>query len=387
MKRVRGYPGVSEAHLAVALNYSNTHLLGPPVCQELISLVEHMYTEEEAQIVRHVKPMRVRTAVAISGKSGRPYDEVKRVLDRLAHERHVILSFGKGDRERYLILPLVPGTFEMTMMRPDPDTVTDWNRRFASLFEELFSTGYITEYMKKPTDSVRYLPVGEVIPSLPQALPSDRLEVILDRYDHFGIAACQCRLLQKLNGNDCGRMLEVCTVVGDYVPTMVERGFLKSVSKKDVLAIKAAAEKEGLVTWMVNEESGKYTSALCSCCGCCCGALRTVTEFNAPGLIAPPHFMPRIDEEKCTLCESCAQVCPMGALIMTGEGDESRLIHKTERCIGCGLCAVACPTDALEMREVPDYRKPPSGWGTYFARYFPAVISNWYGVWSSRRRG
>ncbi len=171
MKRVRGYPGVSEAHLAVALNYSNTHLLGPPVCRELISLVEHMYTEEEAEIVQHVKPMRVRTAVAISGKSGRPYDEVKGVLDRLAHERHVILSFGKGDRERYLILPLVPGTFEMTLMRPDPDTVTDWNRRFASLFEELFSTGYITEYMKKPTDSVRYLPVGEVIPSLRRPSP------------------------------------------------------------------------------------------------------------------------------------------------------------------------------------------------------------------------
>ena len=387
MKEVVGYPGVSDAHRAVARNYSSTLLLGPPICQELMSLVEHMFTVKEAEVVRQVKPMRARTAAAISGKSGLPDDEVKQVLDRLARERHVILSFGKGDRERYLVLPLAPGTFEMTLMRPDPDTVTDWNRRFASLFEALFSTGYIKEYIKKPTDSVRYLPVGEVIPSLPQALPSDRLEVILDRYQHFGIGACQCRLMQKLNGEGCGRMLEVCTVVGEYVPEMVQRGFLKSASKKDVLEAKAAAEKEGLVTWMVNEESGKYTSALCSCCGCCCGALRTVTEFNAPGFIAPPHFMPQIDRRECTLCEKCVDVCPMGALVIMGQDEGRRLSHKPERCIGCGLCAVACPTDVLRMREAPDYRKPPGGWGAYLARYSPAYVSNWYRVWSSRRRG
>ena len=164
-----------------------------------------------------------------------------------------------------------------------------------------------------------------------------------------------------LTGEGCGRMLEVCTIVGEYVPAMIQRGFIKSASKRDVIEVKAAAEREGLVTWMVNEESGKYTSGLCSCCGCCCNALRTVTQLNAPGLIAPPHFVPDIDRSQCTLCEKCVKACPMGALVCSGTGDGKTLVYKAERCIGCGLCAVSCDANALTMVEAPDYRKPPGG--------------------------
>lgn len=182
-------------------------------------------------------------------------------------------------------------------------------------------------------------------------------------------------------------MLETCTVVGDLVPVMVQKGFLKQASKEDVLEVKAAAEKEGLVTWMVNEESGKYTSALCSCCGCCCAALRTVSEFNVPGFIAPPHFVPAIDRESCTLCEKCVEVCPMGALVIIGEKKERVLRYRPERCIGCGLCAVACNSGSITMKEAPNYKKPPSGWPAYVAKYLPSYAVNMLRMWASRLRG
>jgi len=46
MRRLGDYPGVSRAHLDVAKSYSSPLLLGPPICDEFIALVEHMYTGE-----------------------------------------------------------------------------------------------------------------------------------------------------------------------------------------------------------------------------------------------------------------------------------------------------------------------------------------------------
>jgi len=46
------------------------------------------------------------------------------------------------------------------------------------------------------------------------ALPSDRLEIIAERFDDFAIGACQCRLTKEIVGEGCGRSLEVCAVMG-----------------------------------------------------------------------------------------------------------------------------------------------------------------------------
>lgn len=73
------------------------------------------------------------------------------------------------------------GAFMNVVIRSSPDSATAWHKRFAELYEGLYETGYLAEYMKKPIDAVRYLPVGEFIRNEPMALPSDRLEVILER--------------------------------------------------------------------------------------------------------------------------------------------------------------------------------------------------------------
>lgn len=342
----------------------------------LVALVQHMYTEEEAEVLRHLKPWRARKAASIAGASGIPLDEVEAVLHTLAHEKYVIGSYGQGDTERFALLPIVPGAFESALIRISPDSVTPWHRRFAELYEELVATGYHLDYFKKPLNAVRYLPVGESIQNEAMAYPSDRLEAILERYKDFAVGVCQCRLSKQLTGGGCGRMLETCTVMGDLAPLMVEQGRMRAASMKEVLEIKGAAEKEGLVTWMMNEDSGKFTNASCSCCGCCCGALRTITEFNSPGFIARPHFMPMVEGADCTLCGKCSAVCPMKAFILEGEGEEKRLVHRRERCIGCGLCAVACPKASLAMRPAPGSRKTPGGWPSYLARYAPRYLRN-----------
>jgi Pyruvate/2-oxoacid:ferredoxin oxidoreductase delta subunit len=181
-------------------------------------------------------------------------------------------------------------------------------------------------------------------------------------------------------------MLETCTVMGDFASVLVKEGRMRQASRKDVLETKAAAEKEGLVTWMMADDGTKLFRSSCSCCGDCCGALRQVTQFNSPGFVAPPHFMPGIDLDACTYCGKCAKVCPMGAMEVSGEGAKKVHTHKPERCIGCGLCAVACDKVALALREVPGYREPPRSFLSYVLKDGRNYAINSFKVWRERRR-
>lgn len=74
---------------------------------------------------------------------------------------------------------------------------------------------------------------------------------------------------------------------------------------------------------------------------------------DAPAEIALPKHAPFgeviVDAEKCTLCMSCAGVCPASA-VWAG-GDSPRLSFVEENCLQCGLCETACPEDAIQLHS------------------------------------
>jgi hypothetical protein len=239
-KKISDYPGVPAPYLEVAKIYSNPLLMGPPICDELIALVEHMYSEEEASLVRHLRALPGKTAAAVAAAAHRPVEEVRPILERLAHEKFVLLSSGIGNKKRYYLMPIVPGAFEMTMVRTSLDTLTDWHRRFAELFSALYETGFFVDYTEHPVPGVRYVPVGETIEAHPKALPSDRLEEVLDRHKVFAVGLCQCRITEEIVGRGCDRPLENCVVFGGVAELLIRHGKMRRVEKKDVLEIKAA---------------------------------------------------------------------------------------------------------------------------------------------------
>jgi Pyruvate/2-oxoacid:ferredoxin oxidoreductase delta subunit len=386
VRKIGDYSHIAQAWLDVAQQLSNPLRMGPPICDELIAFVQHVFTEEEASVARHLHMLRGRTAAAIARREHRSVPEVQAVLERLANEKHVIASSGPPDQLCYLILPVVPGIFEMALFSCTPETLTDWHRRFIELFESLYETGYMQDY--RPLSSgpsfVRYLPVGKAIESHPMALPSDQLEVVLDRYHAFGVGQCQCRLTMQSLGRGCGKPLGNCMVMGEWAERGIDQGLMKSVSKRSALEIKREAESHGLVTWMMNVATSRGQCS-CSCCGCCCHAMRSVVEFNAPGAIAPPHFLPQLDAAKCTYCGKCAKVCPMRAIVVDPMQKQYR--HTIARCVGCGLCAMACDhAHALKMEAVPDYRMPYRSWFSLIARAAPGILRTSWKVWRERGR-
>ena len=384
-KRLGDFPGVAKVHLQVAKRLSSPLLMGPPICDELIALVQHLYTEEEAALVRHLRGWPGRTADDLARAERCARERIQACLHQLAVVKRAISSQGAAGKEKYCLLPIMPGIFEMVLIGSSPDTISPWHRRFAELFEALYETGYARQYQlgrTRPAPFVRVLPIGRTIEAHPMALPSDRLEVVLDRYKTFGIGQCQCRLTTTVAGRGCGKPLGNCAVMGEWAERGIAGGWLEPVSRAGLLDIKREAESHGLVTWMMNIESDRGQIS-CSCCGCCCHAMRMVTEFQVPGVMAPAHFRPRLDAARCTACSRCVARCPTRALAIDGE--PKTLQHQAARCIGCGQCAVACQhRGAIDMQPVPDYELPYRSWFSLLFHAAPAMVQGVWQAWRSR---
>ena len=68
--------------------------------------------------------------------------------------------------------------------------------------------------------------------------------------------------------------------------------------------------------------------------------------FLYPATLAPPGFLPHIDEPTCIdSCDICVNVCPKGALTLN-ERLKAALIDP-EGCISCYACVQQCPVDAI----------------------------------------
>jgi Fe-S-cluster-containing hydrogenase component 2 len=53
----------------------------------------------------------------------------------------------------------------------------------------------------------------------------------------------------------------------------------------------------------------------------------------------------KVDEQKCTGCETCVSECPSEAINMVSE----KALVDVENCIDCGVCVDACPDEAITM--------------------------------------
>ncbi len=68
--------------------------------------------------------------------------------------------------------------------------------------------------------------------------------------------------------------------------------------------------------------------------------------FLYPATLAPPGFLPRIDEPTCVdYCDICVNVCPKGALTLN-DRSKATLIDP-DGCISCFACVQQCPVDAI----------------------------------------
>ncbi len=65
--------------------------------------------------------------------------------------------------------------------------------------------------------------------------------------------------------------------------------------------------------------------------------------------------VPKIDEDKCTLCRKCVEICRFRAIVVIGE----TILTFPELCHSCGGCEIVCPEKAISEtgRELGDLER------------------------------
>lgn len=55
-----------------------------------------------------------------------------------------------------------------------------------------------------------------------------------------------------------------------------------------------------------------------------------------------------VDNEKCTGCGTCVDICPVGVFEIN---NEKSVPVKTDECLVCRACEVQCPQSAIQVIE------------------------------------
>jgi Pyruvate/2-oxoacid:ferredoxin oxidoreductase delta subunit len=244
----------------------------------------------------------------------------------------------KGRPAQYMAAMFVVGIYEFQVNDLDAELVHD--------FEEYLPTLFDAEAWKK-VPQLRTIPVGESVESRLEVMPYEQAEEIVRGQDKIAVAPCVCRREQKILGEGCSNPEESCMSFGMSADYYLRRGVGRAITQTEALDILRAADEAALVLQPANMQEPEF---ICTCCGCCCGVLRSVKRHPRPASLVSSPFFASLDAEQCEGCGVCIDRCQMEALAM---GDDKPTVD-LDRCIGCGLCVSKCPTEALKLVRKPE---------------------------------
>ncbi len=333
------------------------HISGCPPAPEIDHILRILFTPEEAAVALGLgfKP---ETAEDIASRTGTDVQNARDRLEALAN-KGLVFTRDKEGRRGYAIVPVMPGLFEFPFMKGVHNPELD---RLAQLWKGYFPI--LSRGFGVPgTSFSRIVPIQEEIDNRPGVLTYEKVYELIDRAKVTGIAHCACRGSEQA----CDAPREACMLFDETCAFLVERGFARHLTKEEMKAKLREFDEAGLVH-QVNNSQDRLTF-VCNCCPCCCGLLRSLTEFGNKNVLTASAYVPKVDISLCAGCATCAdERCPMGAVKIV---DEFAVIT-ADRCIGCGLCVTGCPNQALTLERRREVPVPPESRGEMGMRILKA---------------
>jgi ferredoxin len=316
-----------------------------------IRLLKHLFTEAEAEFFVLLHPL-LESPDGAAKRLKRDPDEVAEIMERMA-KKGLLFRQRKNDRVRYAAVPWVVGIFEFQVKSMDKDLARD--------HEEYFEKAFLHNLQSHKTPVLRTIPINrQIVADWPIAPYEDVLQIV-ENQEKIVIANCVCRTQTALTGGDCDKPKENCFMFGSHADYYAENGMGRYISKEEARQIVLKNEEAGLVMQPFNS---KKVGGMCSCCGDCCGMLRSLKKQPNPAEAVQSNYYARVDEELCTGCETCVDRCQMEAIEVI-DGISTITLN---RCIGCGLCVTTCPAEAIQLIKKSEdqlYEPPRSGVETY----------------------
>ena len=275
-----------------------------------------------------------------------PKEELEKKLDIMKKKGQIRVEKGRKGKKKYGLLPFVVGIFEDQLHRMD--------KEFAEITEEFMDKVRGNVIFSGKPAITKVVPVKETIQAGLKIHPHSDAKQMIENAKSFNIRDCICRKHQELLDNRCNYPMSVCISLSSSEDGFEDSNSGRNVSKEEALQVLKEAEEAGLIHTTMNIQKDHFY--ICNCCACCCGILRSLTEYDQPNAIVNSDYVISIDEEKCIACGICIDRCQLDALEIV---DDKCMVN--DRCIGCGVCAITCPEDALELvkRPAKEIEKPP----------------------------
>jgi ferredoxin len=268
-------------------------------------------------------------------------NELETKLDSMVKKG--LIMFKREQTEKYYgNALLMVGMFEFQVNK-----LESLPKDFIKDFHYYFDEAWLPEAFKLKAAQLRTIPIEKSIEVKSNVGSFDKLETLIDNTEApYVVMNCICKQLKDLENQPCKvtSRREVCMAFGIAAKLYMGQGWGREITKKEALEILRKNQEDGLILQPSNSQKVGF---ICSCCSCCCESLSRYIKFPNPGSMSITNHYAEIDPELCTGCETCVDICQMGAIKMK----DSISKVKVKRCIGCGNCVVKCPVDAISLKE------------------------------------
>ena len=344
----------SYSHLADRLN---RYPQGAPPSQLLYKILAILFSEKEAELVAQlpIKPFSAEKASQIWKLN---LTETRKVLEELAG-RAILVDLDQNGKLVYVLPPPMAGFFEFSLMR----TRSDIDQKVLS---ELFY-----KYMNVEEDFIRELmtqgetQLGRTFIHEPILTNEDALHVldyerateVIKTASHIGVGSCYCQHKMYHIGKACDAPMDICMTFNSSAASLTKHGHARLIDISECLDLLQQAYDHNLVQF--GENVRQEVNFICNCCGCCCEAMIAARRFTILNPVHTTNFIPEIDQQNCTGCSKCVNVCPVGAIALSSANDPKKPTRKQatlieDRCLGCGLCVRACPEHVIKLQTRPE---------------------------------
>jgi NAD-dependent dihydropyrimidine dehydrogenase PreA subunit len=326
--------------------------MGYPPNEDLEEILRGNFSPGEAEVAlalpTRVIPLQPAGIDDIMEAVHLPRAELEDILESLSQKGLLFSGKTKNGKKGYALQQVGFG-FPQTFFWKGENT--PHARNMATLVAKYFNRKVTREaFGPAETKPFRYIPVGETIEFDIQAVyPYHMMEHVVQQVKVIAVAHCPCRMTAYLRGRGCEHPTEVCIKFDELAEYVIERELAREITKEEALKIIRGSGQARLVHFVDNAIGGiKHT---CNCCGCACWNVGSIKRRKIPrDSIMATYFIRETDEDECTGCGECVEVCPVDAVTM--EGDFPTVDEKW--CIGCGVCVAKCPTTAAQLKLRPD---------------------------------
>jgi Na+-translocating ferredoxin:NAD+ oxidoreductase subunit B len=276
-------------------------------------------------------------ARVVARRAQLPVSQAATHLEAMDRKGLVLCIRDAGGPPRYMALQFVVGFWESQVNRLTPELVEDVLEYEPAVIQP--------EHWRK-APQMRTIPVHKSIHGQNEVMHYELAEELVREHTSLAVANCICRQAMRTLGQGCEKPEESCLALGTAADYVAESGRGRKISLTETLEILDRADETGLV---LQPDNAKDPLFICTCCGCCCGVLRSFKRSPQP---AGSYRVPSSPAWTRPSAMDAGSV-PSGARWKRSASSRRKRCWIKIAASVADLCVTTCPTHCLTLVRKP----------------------------------